>query len=174
MSRLTSLLTPAALALFVTLSACGDGADTASTPEPEAAPTAAEAPAPAAAVPTFAPALEVDLAAMTQTPSGLRYRDVTVGDGPEAVTGVVVSAMYTGWLPDGTEFDSNAGGEPIQFPLGTGYVIPGWDEGLAGMKVGGRRQLVIPPDLGYGPVGSPPAIPPNSYLVFDVELTGVN
>jgi FKBP-type peptidyl-prolyl cis-trans isomerase len=117
---------------------------------------------------------EIDSAALTKTPSGLQYQDVEAGTGAEAASGQVAVVHYTGWLTDGTKFDSSRDrGEPFSFPLGAGQVIAGWDQGVAGMKVGGRRKLVIPPDLGYGPMGSPPVIPPNATLVFDVELLGV-
>jgi FKBP-type peptidyl-prolyl cis-trans isomerase len=110
---------------------------------------------------------------MTTTPSGLQYRDDVVGDGPEARAGQTVSVHYTGTFPDGRKFDSSRDrGQPFQFPLGGGRVIRGWDEGVAGMKVGGRRTLVIPPDLGYGSRDNGP-IPANSVLHFDVELLGV-
>jgi peptidylprolyl isomerase len=110
---------------------------------------------------------------MTTTPSGLQYRDEAVGDGPEARAGQNVSVHYTGTLLDGKKFDSSRDrGQPFRFPLGGGQVIRGWDEGVAGMKVGGRRTLVIPPELGYGSRAIGP-IPPNSTLVFDVELLGV-
>jgi len=111
---------------------------------------------------------------MTTTPSGLQYRDDKVGDGQEAKAGDHVSVHYTGTLTDGKKFDSSRDrGQPFQFALGAGQVIRGWDEGVAGMKVGGRRTLVIPPGLGYGarPVGP---IPPNSTLVFDVELIRIH
>lgn len=122
---------------------------------------------------TFAPQLGVDLKTMTKTPSGLAYKDTKVGDGPAAQPGQMASVHYTGWLPDGTKFDSSRdAGQPFGFTIGQGQVIKGWDEGVAGMKVGGRRLLVIPPDLGYGASGQGP-IPPNSTLVFDVELLGV-
>ncbi|MGH7580018.1 MAG: FKBP-type peptidyl-prolyl cis-trans isomerase [Gemmatimonadales bacterium] len=114
---------------------------------------------------------ELDSAALTKTPSGLQYQDVVTGTGPEATAGQVAVVHYTGWLTDGTKFDSSRDrGQPFSFPLGGGQVIAGWDQGVAGMKVGGRRKLVIPPDLGYGPMGSPPVIPASATLVFDVEL----
>jgi FKBP-type peptidyl-prolyl cis-trans isomerase FkpA len=122
----------------------------------------------------FSQALGVDTAAMTKTPSGLRYQDLTKGDGPEATPGKSVQVHYTGWLPNGEKFDSSRDrNEPFSFTLGAGQVIAGWDEGVAGMKVGGRRKLVIPPDLAYGTAGAPPDIPPGATLVFDVELLAV-
>jgi peptidylprolyl isomerase len=108
------------------------------------------------------------------TSSGLQYWEIKKGTGKLAEKGKKVSVHYTGWLTDGKEFDSSRdSGEPIQFDLGTGQVIKGWDEGIAGMKVGGKRQLRIPPALGYGARGAGSAIPPNATLVFDVELMGV-
>jgi hypothetical protein len=108
------------------------------------------------------------------TPSGLEYWDIKKGTGKLAEKGKKVSVHYTGWLTDGKEFDSSRdAGEPIQFDLGTGQVIKGWDEGIAGMKVRGKRQLRIPPALGYGPRGFGSSIPPNATLVFDVELMDV-
>ncbi len=107
-------------------------------------------------------------------PSGLKYWDLKVGTGAEAVKGKKVTVNYTGWLLEGTRFDSSYDrNTPFEFKLGAGKVIKGWDEGVAGMKVGGKRQLRIPPDLGYGMHGSPPVIPANAYLVFDVELLDV-
>jgi FKBP-type peptidyl-prolyl cis-trans isomerase len=114
---------------------------------------------------------EIDSAALTKTASGLQYQDVVTGTGSPAAPGQVAVVHYTGWLTDGTKFDSSRDrGQPFSFPLGGGQVIAGWDEGVAGMKVGGRRKLVSPPDLGYGPMGSPPVIPAAATLVFDVEL----
>lgn len=111
---------------------------------------------------------------MTKTPSGLRYQDLAKGQGAEATAGRNVSVHYTGWLPNGEKFDSSRDrDQPFGFTLGAGQVIAGWDEGVAGMKVGGRRKLVIPPDLGYGTAGAPPDIPPGATLVFDVELLDV-
>ncbi|HEV3052313.1 MAG TPA: FKBP-type peptidyl-prolyl cis-trans isomerase [Longimicrobium sp.] len=110
---------------------------------------------------------------MTTTPSGLQYRDDAVGEGQEAKAGDTVAVHYTGTLENGSKFDSSRDrGEPLRFPLGAGHVIKGWDEGVAGMKVGGKRTLVIPPELGYGSRGIGP-IPPNSTLIFDVELMGI-
>ena len=123
---------------------------------------------------TYAPELKVDLSAMTKQPSGLYTQDLTTGTGAEATSGKQVSVHYTGTLADGRKFDSSRDrGEPIDFQLGVGQVIKGWDEGVAGMKVGGRRKLVIPPELGYGARGAGGVIPPNATLVFDVELMGV-
>jgi FKBP-type peptidyl-prolyl cis-trans isomerase FkpA len=119
---------------------------------------------------TFAPELDVELAAMNRSPSGLYYRDLQEGTGEPAVAGHHVVVHYTGWLPDGREFDSSRGRQPFDFSLGQGSVIPGWDEGVAGMRPGGRRQLVIPPDLAYGEAGAGGVIPPGATLVFDVEL----
>jgi len=107
------------------------------------------------------------------TASGLRYIDEAVGDGASPQTGQNVSVHYTGWLTNGSKFDSSRDrGQPIVFPLGRGQVIKGWDEGLASMKIGGKRRLIIPSDLAYGPQGRPPVIPPSATLIFDVELVG--
>ena len=111
---------------------------------------------------------------MPTTASGLTYQYLAVGEGEEAVKGMQVTVHYTGWLTDGTKFDSSKDrDEPFDFPLGAGHVIKGWDEGVAGMKVGGTRKLTIPPSLGYGSRGAGGVIPPNATLVFDVELLGV-
>ncbi len=111
---------------------------------------------------------------MPTTPNGLTYQDVAEGSGTEAKKGDQVSVHYTGWLMDGTKFDSSKDrGDPFDFPLGAGHVIKGWDEGVAGMKVGGTRKLTIPPSLGYGARGAGGVIPPNATLVFEVELLGI-
>ena len=111
----------------------------------------------------------------TTTPSGLQYWDIKVGAGVEAVNGKTVQVHYTGWLTDGKKFDSSVDRrEPFSFTLGAQQVIRGWDEGVKGMKVGGKRQLKIPPALGYGSRGAGGVIPPNATLIFDVELLGVN
>ena len=107
-------------------------------------------------------------------PSGLRYVDLEPGQGDEAKTGSVVAVHYTGWLENGTKFDSSRDRNvPFKFKLGIGQVIKGWDEGVEGMKVGGKRRLMIPPALGYGARGAGGVIPPNADLVFEVELLEV-
>lgn len=107
----------------------------------------------------------------TTSPSGLQYWDIVAGTGPTATPGNVVKVHYSGFLTTGEKFDSSRDrGEPFSFPLGGGQVIKGWDEGVAGMKVGGQRQLRIPPALGYGASGAGATIPPNATLIFDVEL----
>ena len=108
------------------------------------------------------------------TASGLVYEELVVGSGAEAAAGQHVTVHYTGWLTDGTKFDSSKDrNDPFDFDLGAGHVIKGWDEGVAGMKVGGKRKLTIPPSLGYGARGAGGVIPPNATLVFEVELLEV-
>ena len=110
----------------------------------------------------------------TTTLSGLQYWDIVAGTGATAVPGKSVSVHYTGWLTSGEKFDSSLDrGKPFVFPLGEGQVIKGWDEGVAGMKAGGKRQLRIPPALGYGDSGAGGVIPPKATLIFDVELLEV-
>jgi FKBP-type peptidyl-prolyl cis-trans isomerase len=108
------------------------------------------------------------------TASGLRYVDLVEGTGPQPQPGQTVSVHYTGTLESGVKFGSSRdSGTPLEFVIGEGKVIKGWDEGVMTMKVGGRRKLIIPPALGYGPQGRPPAIPGNATLIFDVELLGI-
>ena len=121
----------------------------------------------------FVPGLPGRAGAEVTTRSGLKYTDLVVGTGPSPRVGQTAVVHYTGTLTDGTKFDSSVDrGQPYSFALGTGSVIKGWDEGVATMKVGGRRHLIVPPALGYGAMPRP-GIPPNSTLVFDVELLDV-
>jgi len=109
-----------------------------------------------------------------KTASGLQYWDIKVGTGAEAKPGNKVTVHYTGWLTSGKKFDSSVdAGKPFEFTIGRGDVIKGWEEGVAGMKVGGKRQLRIPPELGYGASGYPGVIPANATLIFDIQLLGV-
>jgi FKBP-type peptidyl-prolyl cis-trans isomerase FkpA len=149
-----------ALALLATSACAKDDDMPPQNPNPETA--------------TFAPALGVNVPTMRKSASGLLVQDVAPGSGATAKAGDTVSVHYSGYLVDGTKFDSSRDrDEPITFPLGRGAVIEGWDEGVAGMRVGGKRKLVIPPSLGYGTRGAGGVIPPNAILVFDVELTDV-
>ena len=122
---------------------------------------------------TFAPALNVDLSQSTKTTSGMYIRDLTVGTGPEATSTSTVSTYYEGFLATGFRFGYKLSpSDPYVVKIGANEVIPGWEEGLVGMKVGGKRQLIIPPELAYGPYGSGP-IPSNAVIVFNVEVVGV-
>ena len=136
-------------------------------------------------MPRLSPLVGAALIAMTTAanaeiitlPSGLRYQDEVVGTGPEPKAGQQVTVQYTGWLDEGgkkgKKFDSSRDrNQPFSFPLGAGQVIKGWDEGVATMKTGGKRTLIIPPQLGYGARGAGGVIPPNATLIFDVELLG--
>jgi FKBP-type peptidyl-prolyl cis-trans isomerase len=124
------------------------------------------------AVETYAATLGVNIAAMTKKNDNLYVQDLVVGTGAEAVVGRTVRVTYSGYLISGSRFDSNVGGSPFSFVLGGGQVIAGWDQGVVGMKVGGKRRLVIGSSLGYGRQGSGP-IPANATLVFDVEVLNV-
>jgi hypothetical protein len=168
-----------ALALLGALAACGGDAKE-GVPNPAAAPGAAaggglrppENPDPTAN--SYAPALGVDLKQFRKTPSGLYIRDDKVGTGARAEAGTPVRVHYAGFLTDGKKFDASRDhGEPFQFTPGQNQVIRAWDEGIPGMRVGGVRTLVTPPDLGYGALGAEPDIPANAVLVFKVELLGV-
>ena len=131
-------------------------------------------PAPKIEETTFAAALNIDLEASTRLSTGEYVRDLEVGDGAQVMVGKVLSVTYSGYLANGSLFDSNdtAAGMPFAFRYGAAEVIKGWDQGFDGMKVGGVRQLIIPPNLGYGYNGAPPKIPSNAILVFVVKLKG--
>lgn len=153
-------------------SASGTGAT--STTRTSAAPTQAAEPASPSATPTLPGEHPAGAAAPVTRPSGLVTQDLVAGDGEIAERGRTALVHYTGWLIDGTRFDSSLDrGQPLPVRLGGGQVIKGWEEGLQGMRVGGKRKLTIPPDLAYGPAGRPPVIPPSATLVFDVELVGL-
>jgi peptidylprolyl isomerase len=168
----------AALALVATITACGrgDAPDGAANPAAGAAAGTGlrppENPDPTAN--TYAPALNVDLAQFRKTESGLYIRDDKVGTGATARTGAKVRVHYEGYLTDGKKFDASRDhGRPFEFVPDQNQVIRAWDEGIPGMRVGGVRTLVTPPELGYGAVGAEPDIPANAVLVFKVELLGV-
>lgn len=148
---------PVAVVVFL-VSACGSDGDMDVPSNP--------------AVETYASALGVNISQMTRKGEALFVQDLTEGTGQEAIAGRSLDVRYSGWLVNGHRFDSNVGEAPFTFTLGRGQVISGWDQGVAGMKVGGKRKLVIGSALGYGRAGSGP-IPPNATLVFDVELLAV-
>lgn len=130
------------------------------------------APAPDIEDTVFASGLGIDLTKMTKTASGLYYQDLTPGGGIAAASGNHVTVHYTGFLSNGTTFDTSIGKTPFGFTIGASQVIKGWDEGMIGVRVGGTRRLIVPPALGYGPVQNG-AIPPNSVLVFNVQLISI-
>lgn len=144
------------------------------TPSTTAAETPSSEPAPAMAS-AQPPGEPVGSAVSVELPGGLRYVDLKVGDGNIAEAGLTASVHYTGWLLDGSKFDSSVDrGQPFEFRIGGGGVIRGWEEGVKGMRIGGKRKLTIPPDMGYGANGYPPVIPANATLVFDIELLGLH
>ena len=152
------------IGLTVPLAACGDGDEAGPAETPAATPEV---------TPVEGGPPEVS-GEPTTTESGLQFIDIEVGTGDAPPSGQTVDVHYTGWLPDGTEVDSSLDrGQPFSFVLGAGRVIAGWDEGLSSMKVGGKRRLILPPELAYGEVGRPPVIPANAQLIFDVELLAI-
>jgi peptidylprolyl isomerase len=162
-----------ALLIVLGLVSCGKKEEAAQqTPAPEPTPAAAPAPPPP-------PAEPIKSGDTTINPSGLKFIDVKEGKGASPKAGQMVSMMYTGKLVDGTAFDSNQDPkfghpEPLKFAIGTGQVISGWDEGIMSMKVGGKRKLIIPPNLAYGSQPPPGSnIPVDAWLIFDVELIGI-
>ena len=177
MLRNRLLILPALLAA-VALPACGGSKKSDETAATPAATAAATDPPPGKVTVTgklgAKPKITITPANPTP-PAKLEITDIQKGHGKAAKAGDTVTVQYDGVLyQDGSEFDASWNhGQPFSFPLGQGQVIPGWDQGVEGMKIGGRRQLVIPPDLGYGAQGSPPTIPPNSTLVFVVDLLKV-
>lgn len=172
-TRSRSLLLGALAALAAACAAKDERAREA--PDSAAAAAAADDPRGDTLVDTvYADSLRVSLREMTRLPGGIYYRDTKRGTGPAADSGKTVTVHYTGWLSDGRTFDSSRErGEPITFPLGEGRVIGGWDAGLAGMRAGGRRLLVIPSASGYGRAGKPGTIPSRATLVFDIALLKV-
>lgn len=169
-------ITMTAAALAFLLVGC---ASEETTPEPDPEPLTTEDSTPSEeastsisdpSTTTYAPELDVHLDQMTRTESGLYYEIVKEGGSETVAPGQTAVVHYTGWLPNGTQFDSSRGREPFSFPIGAGQVITGWDQGVAGMAVGEQRLLVIPPDLAYGATGTGGVIPPDATLVFEVEL----
>jgi len=173
--RLTlALVLVVALVGAIAVSGCASQEQTPATTTEQGSEPAAEQPAESGTSASTTPDLggtQEELDATTE----LKIDDLVVGEGPEAKAGDNVTVNYTGWTTDGAKFDSSLDtGQPFSFALGTGFVIKGWDEGVQGMKVGGKRRLIIPSEMAYGAQGAGNAIPPNAVLVFEVELLGVN
>lgn len=165
---------------FVTLACLAGGCGYPAVPGADSGPAATTSHGQPSAAPSGSPGTGSDSFSdganlpLVKLPDGLQFADIKVGDGAVAKRGDKLTMQYTGWLASGKKFDSSRDrGQPFDFALGSGQVIKGWDEGIPGMKVGGKRRLVIPGDLGYGAQGSPPTIPPNATLIFVVEAIGV-
>jgi peptidylprolyl isomerase len=164
-----------AIALSVLVAGCGYPDPGSSSSGPAAGtsvPTATPSPTPSASPSPGGDDFNAGAGLPVVTlPDGLKYIDVVAGPGPQPKKGDTITVHYTGWLSNGTKFDSSRDrGTPASFQIGIGAVIPGWDEGVITMKVGGKRKLILPPALGYGAAGQPPTIPANSTLIFVVEL----
>lgn len=163
-------LSPPAILLCCALLACSGGDSARTTANPSAGASASVANPENIPGATFAPALGIDLATFTRAEQGFYYKDVRAGTGPEAVAGSVVAVHYLGRLTTGSQFDANQPGQPpLQFQLGAAQMIPGFDWGVKGMKVGGQRMIILPPSLGYGAQGSGP-VPPNAIMLFTLDL----
>lgn len=173
--KLRLLIATALAALTLGLAACGDDDSSSDDSAATETSTAAAGDAGGDAANTNLNERPVIETTGDESPGALVVEDIVVGKGPEAKAGDEVSMQYVGALySDGTEFDASWDrGQPFDFKLGAGEVISGWDQGIVGMKVGGRRELIIPPDFGYGAAGSPPTIPPDATLVFIVDLLDV-
>ncbi len=174
MSKRSSLLLVVVLALFAAIGLSGCSTQTGG-PSQGATPSGAQSSAQPSQSRSSQESTPATATGNVGKTAGLVTSDAVVGQGPAAKSGDRVTVNYTGWLLDGTKFDSSKDrNQPFSFSLGAGDVIPGWDQGVAGMKVGGKRKLTVPPELGYGARGAGGVIPPNATLVFEVELLKIN
>ncbi len=167
----SSLLGLTVIPAVVLASACARSGD--ADREPEQGTESESTPAKVSMDTEFADDLDIDLERMTRLPSGVYYEDLKEGSGLGARDGHVLNVYYTGRLTTGEQFDANTDGDGFSFQLGRHQVIQGWEQGIKGMRIGGKRRLVIPPSLGYGQRGFPGYIPPSATLVFDVELLDI-
>ena len=157
--------------LALALAACTTDQPGGGQPAEEQAPAH---PMDAVTIETYADSLRVDLALMQRTETGLYVLDIAAGEGEPVQAGQKVKMEYTGWLPNGRRFDTSEGKQPYEFTVGRGEVIKGWDEGVLGMKLGGKRRIIVPPRLAYGDEGAGGYIPPSAVLVFDLQLVAVD